>query len=91
MIALARDGVPDTSPSQILADLGETVAFVSDEALRTNARPTTSASFDSSLTHQLFKDSNLVALTGCQYEGHGLALSLDSHMDLRTEASLRAT
>lgn len=89
-IGLMWDGLTNAPAMQIGADTATTVAFVSNQAMRTLFGATSLWSLYRHLAHQLLKGDGFMALSSRQDEGERLAVTVGADMNLGTKATLTA-
>src|SRR2546423_4496998 len=88
LVALPRDGDPDTMLAAIVPDRSTAIALVAHDAVGTALGPSAPRPLDGSLSHQLGKDRGLMSMARRQDERHELAVAFGTDVDFGTEAAL---
>ena len=73
LITAMGDGNANATPTGIVTKRRVAVAFVTNDPMGPQTRPTTPLTFDGSLLQQGRKDRGLVTLSWSQHQGHQLA------------------
>ena len=88
LVALPRDGDPDTMLPAIAPDRSTAIARGAHDTVGTALGPSAPHPLDGSLGHQMGKDRCLMAMARRQAERHELAVAFGTDVDFGTEAAL---
>ena len=88
LITAMGNGDTNAAPASVGTQRRIAVAFVTDDAMGTQSRPTAALTFDGSLLQQGRKDRGFMALAWGQHHGHQLATPFGAEVDLGGEAAL---
>ena len=81
-ITFPGDGVTDSPPPEISANLAAAITFIAADSLGSGPGTAPPCSFHRSTSHQLLEHAGLVPLSRGQHEGYRLARPLDPQVDL---------